>query len=69
MLSFEFKPSKFGSAVAYLAERKPGVTKKELCKLLFFADKLHLLRYGRPITGDRYFALEQGPSPLADSMP
>jgi uncharacterized phage-associated protein len=63
MISFAFKPKKFASVVAYLAERRPGITKKELCKLVFFADKEHLLRYGRPITGDRYYALEQGPVP------
>lgn len=60
---FDFKPEKFASATAYIAERKPEVTKKELCKLLYFADKRHLLRYGRTITGDKYFALEQGPIP------
>jgi uncharacterized phage-associated protein len=32
-------------------------------KLLFFADKMHLLRYGRPIIGDDYFCLEHGPIP------
>ena len=63
MLSFTFKPKKFASAVAYLAQRRPGITKKELCKLIYFADKEHLLRYGRTITGDRYYALEQGPIP------
>jgi uncharacterized phage-associated protein len=63
MISFTFKPKKFASVVAYLAERRSGITKKELCKLVFFADKEHLLRYGRPITGDRYHALEQGPVP------
>jgi uncharacterized phage-associated protein len=63
MLSFDFKPEKFVHAVAYVAGRKPNVTKKEICKLLFFADKEHLLRFGRPITGDTYFALEQGPIP------
>lgn len=63
MIRFEFSPRKFASAVAYIAERKPNVTKKELCKLLFFADQRHLLRYGRTITGDRYHALPQGPVP------
>ena len=62
-IGFDFRPEKFASATAYLAERKPEVTKKELCKLLYFADKRHLLRYGRTITGDKYFALEQGPIP------
>src|ERR1017187_2842936 len=63
MISFTFKPKKFASVVAYFAERRPGITKKELCKLIFFADKDHLVRYGRPITGDHYYALEQGPIP------
>jgi uncharacterized phage-associated protein len=63
MISFTFKPRKFAVVVAYLAQRRPGITKKELCKIIYFADKEHLLRYGRPITGDRYYALEQGPIP------
>jgi uncharacterized phage-associated protein len=63
MISFDYKPEKFAHAVAYVAGRKPNVTKKEICKLLFFADKEHLLRFGRPITGDTYHALEQGPVP------
>ncbi len=63
MISFTFKPRKFASVVAYLAARRPGITKKTLCKIIYFADKEHLLRYGRPITGDRYYALEQGPIP------
>jgi uncharacterized phage-associated protein len=63
MTTFIFRPEKFASAVAYLVQLRPGLTKKQLCKLLFLADKQHLLRYGRTITGDRYFALEQGPIP------
>ena len=63
MIRFRFDPRKFASAVAYLAEHKAKVTKKEICKLMFFADQRHLLRYGRTITGDRYNALPQGPVP------
>lgn len=63
MISFDPKPQKFAAATGYLAERIPGVTKKQICKLMFFADKDHLLRFGRTITGDTYFALEQGPVP------
>ncbi|MGH2509597.1 MAG: Panacea domain-containing protein [Ktedonobacteraceae bacterium] len=63
MISFHFEPQKFASAVGYIAERVPNVTKKQICKLLFFADKAHLLRFGRTITGDTYYALEQGPVP------
>ena len=52
----EFEPQKFVSAMAYLVASKPGLTKKQLCKLLFLADKEHLLTYGRTITGNRYYA-------------
>ena len=32
---------------------------------MFFADKEHLLDYGRPITGDSYVAMEHGPVPTS----
>ena len=30
---------------------------------MFLAEKYHLVRYGRPITGDRYDAMKDGPVP------
>lgn len=52
------------AAIMFFAAKKlPGLTKWKICKLLFLADKEHLVRYGRPITGDTYFALEWGPVP------
>ena len=62
-IGFEFKPHRFVAAMAYLVDHRPGLTKKQICKLLFLADKSHLLQYGRTITGDHYYALEQGPIP------
>ncbi len=35
----------------------------QIAKLLFYADKLHLRRYGRPITGDTFIKMEHGPNP------
>lgn len=35
-----------------------------MCGLLFLADRNHLLRYGRPITGDDYEATATGPVPV-----
>lgn len=35
----------------------------KICKLLYFADKEHLLKYGRPIIGDTYYKLKDGPIP------
>ena len=37
--------------------------KTKLMKLLFFADKLHLQKFGRPIFYDKYFKLPHGPVP------
>jgi len=34
MIAFEFKPEKFASAVAYMVQQRPGLTKKQICKLL-----------------------------------
>jgi len=32
-----------------------------LIKLIYLADKYHLIRYGRTITNDEYFAMQHGP--------
>jgi uncharacterized phage-associated protein len=39
------------------------LTNLKMAKLVYFADKRHLLKYGRTITGDRYFGMEHGPVP------
>jgi uncharacterized phage-associated protein len=62
-VTFDFDALKFVNASAYLVERCPEVTKMKLAKLLYFADKEHLLSYGRPVTGDRYIRMEFGPVP------
>lgn len=63
-LNFRFNLPKFVQALVFLS--KNGVsdlTKLKAAKLFYFADKEHLLRYGRPIIGDEYFALNLGPVP------
>ncbi len=62
-VKFPFDPYKLANAVAYLAERCTEATKMKISKLLYYADKEHLLTYGRPITGDRYIKMEYGPVP------
>jgi len=64
-LQFEFDPIKLGQTLAYLSTGVHDLTKVKAAKLLYFADKLHLTRYGRPITGDRYYCLDHGPVPSA----
>lgn len=66
-LRFEFSLDKFVAVVAYLADvgKIQDLTKLKAAKLLFFADKAHLLKYGRPILGDRYVSMDHGPVPSA----
>ena len=39
-------------------------TKLKVVKLLYFIDKYHLLKYGRPVLGDIYYHWDHGPVPL-----
>lgn len=63
---FRFDVERTVAAVVYLASKHiDALDKYKFAKLLFLADKFHLVRYGRPITGDEYFALPYGPVPSA----
>lgn len=66
---FEFQPEKSLAVTSYLAQRT-GETMYTILKMVYVADRLHLERYGRPITGDRFIAMPQGacPSRIYDSM-
>ena len=63
----QYQQEKFANAALFFAEntdaKKLGVTK--LMKLLFFADFHHFEEYGRPILGDTYYHLPEGPVPTA----
>lgn len=63
MLRFRINWDKAIEAIDLLARHKPGITQYYVGKICYFADKEHLLDYGRPITGDRYIAMEHGPVP------
>lgn len=63
-LTFRFSLEKFINALAYFASHGIGdLTKLKAVKLLYLADRYHLFNYGRPITGDRYIAMDLGPVP------
>lgn len=63
-IRFSFKLEKLVHSLAFFSEQGiPDLTKLKAAKLLYFADKEHLLRYGRPILGDVYFCLPYGPVP------
>ncbi|HYM60823.1 MAG TPA: Panacea domain-containing protein [Thermoanaerobaculia bacterium] len=65
-LSFSFNPQKLIQAIVFFSKKGVSdLTKMKIAKLLFFADKTHLMRHGRPIIGDEYYAMEWGPVPSA----
>lgn len=65
-IRFKFDVEKFITCLAFFADKKlPGLTKLKVCKLLYYVDKHHLIRHGRPVTGDIYYRLDKGPIPSA----
>lgn len=48
-------------ALYYLLKKLKKADKIKLVKLIYLADKYHLIRYGRTITNDDYYAMEHGP--------
>lgn len=63
MLKFQFSEKKAVEALTYIASKWPGITAFYASKVLFFAEKLHLNRYCRPIIGDTFIAMPYGPVP------
>ena len=63
MIRFQFNESKAVEALVFVAHRWPGITPFYLSKVLFLSDRDHLRKYGRPVIGDIYIAMDNGPVP------
>ena len=61
IIRFPFDAAKSLEAMCYLVSQMGKIDKVALAKLLYIADRDHFLKYGRPITGDKLFALPRGP--------
>jgi uncharacterized phage-associated protein len=58
----EFDYKKATQAINFLAKKEGGkIDKLKLMKLIYFAERYHLRKYGRPITNDTYWAMPYGP--------
>lgn len=74
-LRFETNHEKATQSLNYLAVQAGGsINKLKALKLIFFADRYHLRKHGRPIIGDAYWAMTYGPvasmaKDLAESYP
>lgn len=62
-LRFQFDEKKGVEALTYIASKWPRVTAFFAAKVLFFAEKMHINRYSRPIVGDTFIAMPAGPVP------
>src|SRR3989344_147428 len=59
LLEFDYK--KAIQAINYLSQKEGGrIDKLKLIKLIYFADRYHIRKYGRPIINDVYFAMPLG---------
>lgn len=54
---------KIVETLLFVLNRVDYVDKHKLSKILYFADKSHLEKYGRTITGDSYVKMKFGPVP------
>jgi hypothetical protein len=62
-IKFALSEKKTLECLAFIAENNPGLSPFYVSKILFYAEKWHLNRYGRPIIGDTYIAMPMGPVP------
>lgn len=63
-ISFDFDHKKATQAINLFAQRQGGrINKMKALKLVYFADRYHLRKYGRLVTNDTYFAMDYGPVP------
>lgn len=62
-MEFALDKEKAVEALVYIASKFAGVGRFHAAKILYFAERNHLRTYGRPIVGDRYIAMENGPVP------
>lgn len=70
-IRFPYNKRKAVQVVLWLLNKHGDkLNKMQLVKLIFLADRYHLLHYGRPIVGGRYFAMKLGPvcSELLDDI-
>ena len=62
---FKINYSKAIEAIIWLANKKPNIDIYHIAKILFYADKMHINKYARPIIGDTYKKMPYGPVPSA----
>ena len=62
-VEFRTDKRKIIEALVYLATARPRIDVFHMAKVFFYADTKHLRSYGRPVLGDAYVAMDDGPVP------
>ena len=63
-IKFPLRKQKVIPALLYIIDRMGGnIDMYSLLKIIYFAEIDHLVKYGRPIIGDRIIAMDNGPVP------
>ncbi|MBE1427077.1 putative phage-associated protein [Desulfomicrobium macestii] len=62
-IRYRANPRKLLEALVLIAENCPDSYYHFILKTLFYADKFHLQKYRRPVTGDVYVKMSYGPVP------
>jgi len=61
-MPFSFSHRKATQALNFFARKAGGrINKMKALKLVYFADRFHLRKFGRPVVGDEYLAMNYGP--------
>src|SRR6266404_3702430 len=61
-MPFSFSHRKATQALNFFAHSAGGsINNLKALKLVYFADRYHLRKYGRPVVGDEYLAMNYGP--------
>lgn len=64
MVRYKFAPAKARAAIHWMLRQQQNIDLHTLLKAVYFADKGHLNKFGRPIFGARYRAMKFGPVPV-----
>ena len=62
-MNLEQETAKILAPCLYILNKTGKISKHHLSKVLYFADKSHIAKYGRTLTGQRYIAMKNGPVP------
>ena len=62
-MHLKFDAEKAVETILYIANRAPHPDIYHVLKIMYFADKEHLSKYGRLICNDTYIAMNNGPVP------